>query len=263
LRGGVDRDGGDAGAGEVGGEEEAVGGGSELGEEAGGGVWGVGDDIGDEGVEGGVAGAGGVAGDVGVVAGVGGDGGWSGVAVLTGQVRCVDERGAGRVEAFDEAVLQTAGGGGLDDGGGRDGEGGTEDAAGEEDGVGSGGDARDGEAAAACVGDEDWIQVLIELADEGVGRAAGRAGEGCSGGRCDGAGGCGAGDVDVACRVDGHGEADVSLCAELGLREKVGRGGVCLEEADAIFLVEEEVEIASGVGLDGVELGIELRVWIG
>ena len=88
---------------------------------------------------------------------------------LAAEVGGVDEGGAGCVEAFDEAVLQAAGGGGLDDGGGRDGEGCAEDAAGEEDGVGGGGDAGDGEAAAAGVGEEDRIQVLIELADEGVG----------------------------------------------------------------------------------------------
>jgi hypothetical protein len=34
------------------------------------------------------------------------------------------------------------------------------------------------------------------------------------------------------------------VCAELSLREDVGRGGVCLEEADAVFLIEEEVEVA-------------------
>ena len=49
-------------------------------------------------------------------------------------------------------------------------------------------------------------------------------------------------------------------CAELRLGEDVGGGGVGLEEADAVFLVEEEVEVAVGVGLDGVELGVELRM---
>jgi thiamine monophosphate synthase len=43
------------------------------------------------------------------------------------------------------------------------------------------------------------------------------------------------------------------------LGEDVCRGGVGLEEADAVFLIEEEVEVAGGVGLDGVELGVELR----
>ena len=90
------------------------------------------------------------------------------------------------------------------------------------------------------------------------------AGEGCAGGCGDGAGGCGAGDVDVAGWVEGHGEADVACCAELGLGEDVCGGGVGLEEADAVFLVEEEVEIAGGVGLDGVELGVcgVCRIWI-
>ena len=87
-----------------------------------------------------------------------------------------------------------------------------------------------------------------------------RDGEGCAGGGGDGAGGCGAGDVDVACGVECHGDADVACCAELRLGEDVGRGGVGLEEADAVFLVEEEVEIAGRVGLDGVELGIKLGV---
>ncbi len=96
LRGGVEGDGGDAGAGDEGGEDEAVAGGSELGEEAGGGVGSGGDDVGDEGGEGGVAGGGGVAGDVGVVGGVGGDGGGSGVVGLAvgglaGEVGGVEE----------------------------------------------------------------------------------------------------------------------------------------------------------------------------
>ena len=46
------------------------------------------------------------------------------------------------------------------------------------------------------------------------------------------------------------------LAAELGLGEDVGGGGVGLEEADAVFLVEQEVEVAGGVGLDGVELAL-------
>jgi hypothetical protein len=77
---------------------------------------------------------------------------------------------------------------------------------------------------------------------------------------CERAGGCGAGDVDVAGGVEGHGEADVACGAELGLGEDVGCGRVGLEEAYAVFLVEEEVEVAGGVGLDGVELGVELAV---
>ena len=40
------------------------------------------------------------------------------------------------------------------------------------------------------------------------------------------------------------------------MSEDVGCGGVGFEEADAVFLVEEEVEIAGGVGLDGVELAL-------
>ena len=135
---------------------------------------------------------------------------------------------------------------------------GAEDAAGEEDSVVGCGDAGDGEATAACVGDEDWIQVLIELADEGVCGGAGRVGKCCAGGCGDAAGGCGAGDVDVAGGIEGHGQADVACGAELRLREDVCRGGVCLEEADAVFLIEEEVEVAGGVGLDGVELGVKL-----
>jgi hypothetical protein len=47
------------------------------------------------------------------------------------------------------------------------------------------------------------------------------------------------------------------------LREDAAGGWVGLEEADPVFLVEEEVEVTGGVGLDGVELGIELRVRIG
>jgi len=46
--------------------------------------------------------------------------------------------------------------------------------------------------------------------------------------------------------------------SELGLGEEVGGGGVGLEEADAVLLVEEEVEVAGSIGFDGVELG-----WIG
>ena len=42
----------------------------------------------------------------------------------------------------------------------------------------------------------------------------------------------------------------------MGLGEDVGGGGVGLEEADAVFLVEEKVEVAGGVGLDGVELAL-------
>jgi hypothetical protein len=42
--------------------------------------------------------------------------------------------------------------------------------------------------------------------------------------------------------------------------ENVGRRGVCLQEADAVFLVEEEIEISGRVGLDGVELRIEVGV---
>ena len=114
--------------------------------------------------------------------------------------------------------------------------------------------------AASGEGDEDWVQVLVELADEGVDGCICRAGEGRAGCGGDGAGGCGAGDVDVASGVEGHGEADVAVCAEVGLGEDVGCCGVGLEEADAVLLVEQEVEIASSVGLDGVELGGELRV---
>jgi thiamine monophosphate synthase len=40
------------------------------------------------------------------------------------------------------------------------------------------------------------------------------------------------------------------------LGEDVGGGGVSFEEADAVFLIEEEVEVAGRVGLDGVELGV-------
>ena len=174
LCGGIDSDGGDAGARNESGEEEAVGGGSEFGEEAGGGA----EDGGDKSGEGGVAGAGGVTGDVGVVVCVGGYGCGGGVAVLAAEVGGVDECGAGCVEAFDESVLQAAGGGGLNDRGGRDGEGCAEDASGEEDGVCGSGDAGDREAAGAGEGDEDWIQVLIELADEGV------CGARCAGERC-------------------------------------------------------------------------------
>ena len=58
--------------------------------------------------------------------------------------------------------------------------------------------------------------------------------------------------------IKGHGEADVACCAELRLGEDACGGGVCLEEADAVFLVEEEVEVAGGVGFDAVELGVEL-----
>ncbi len=101
---------------------------------------------------------------------------------------------------------------------------------------------------------------MIELADEGVGRGTRRNGEGCAGGCGDGAGGCGAGDVDIAGGIEGHGEADVACAAELRLCEDVGGGGVCLDEADAVFLIEEEVEVAGGVGLDGIELGIKLGV---
>jgi hypothetical protein len=46
----------------------------------------------------------------------------------------------------------------------------------------------------------------------------------------------------------------------LGLGEDVGCGRVGFEEAYAVFLVEEEIEVAGGVGLDGVELGVELAV---
>jgi len=109
---------------------------------------------------------------------------------LSAEIGCVDECGARCVEAFDETVLQAAGGWALDDAGGCDREGGAEDAAGEEDGVRGCGDSGDGEASAASVGDEDWIQVGIELADEGVRRSAGRAWEGCAGGCNDCAGGC-------------------------------------------------------------------------
>jgi hypothetical protein len=40
------------------------------------------------------------------------------------------------------------------------------------------------------------------------------------------------------------------------LGEDVGGGGVDLEEADAVFLIEEEVEVAGPVGLNGVELAL-------
>jgi hypothetical protein len=46
------------------------------------------------------------------------------------------------------------------------------------------------------------------------------------------------------------------------LGEDVCGSGIGLEEADAVFLVEEEVEVALRVGLDGVELGV-LRGWVG
>ncbi len=42
----------------------------------------------------------------------------------------------------------------------------------------------------------------------------------------------------------------------MGLGEDGGGGGVGLEEADAVVLVEQEVEVAGGVGLDGVELAL-------
>ena len=42
----------------------------------------------------------------------------------------------------------------------------------------------------------------------------------------------------------------------MGLGEEVGGGGVGLEEADAVVLVEQEVEVAGGVGLNGVELAL-------
>jgi hypothetical protein len=42
----------------------------------------------------------------------------------------------------------------------------------------------------------------------------------------------------------------------MSLREEVGRGWIGLEEADAVALVEQEVEVAGGVGLDGVELRV-------
>jgi hypothetical protein len=50
----------------------------------------------------------------------------------------------------------------------------------------------------------------------------------------------------------------------LRLGEDVGGGGVGLEETDAVFLVEEKVEVAGGVGLDGVELSVcrIRRIWI-
>ena len=110
---GIYGDGGDAGTGDEGGEENAVACGSELGEEAGGGVGCGGNDVGDEGVEGGVAGGGGVAGDVGVVGGVGGDGGGGGVVGLAvgglaAEVGGVEEGCSGGVELFYEAVLEGA-----------------------------------------------------------------------------------------------------------------------------------------------------------
>ena len=49
---------------------------------------------------------------------------------MAAQIGCVEEGGAGGVEAFDEAVLEAAEGWGLDDGGRRDGEVRTEDASG-------------------------------------------------------------------------------------------------------------------------------------
>ncbi len=69
-------------------------------------------------------------------------------------------------------------------------------------------------------------------------------------------GGGGSGDVEVAGGVEGEGEADVAGGSDLGLGEDVGGGGVGLEEADAVFLIEEEVEVAGRVGLDGVELAL-------
>ncbi|WP_433983210.1 hypothetical protein RBB78_17050 [Tunturiibacter empetritectus] len=42
----------------------------------------------------------------------------------------------------------------------------------------------------------------------------------------------------------------------MSLGEYVGRCGICFEEADTVALVEQEVEVAGGVGLDGVELGV-------
>jgi hypothetical protein len=42
----------------------------------------------------------------------------------------------------------------------------------------------------------------------------------------------------------------------LCLGDEVGCGWVGFEEADAVFLVEEEVEVAAGAGFDGVELAL-------
>ncbi len=42
----------------------------------------------------------------------------------------------------------------------------------------------------------------------------------------------------------------------MSLGEDGGSGGVGLEEADAVALIEQEVEVAGGVGLDGVELRV-------
>ena len=44
--------------------------------------------------------------------------------------------------------------------------------------------------------------------------------------------------------------------AELGFGENVRCGGVGFEEADSVFLIEEEIEVAGCVGFDGVELAL-------
>ena len=87
-------------------------------------------------------------------------------------------------------------------------------------------------------------------------------------------GGGGAGDVDVAGGIEREGEADISLCSKVSLGDDVGGGGVGLEDAEAVVLVDEEVDVAGGNGLDGVELALvgggtaepvraRLEVWAG
>ena len=42
----------------------------------------------------------------------------------------------------------------------------------------------------------------------------------------------------------------------MGLGEDGGGGGVAFEDAETVVLIEEEVEVAGCVGLDGIELAL-------
>jgi len=68
--------------------------------------------------------------------------------------------------------------------------------------------------------------------------------------------GGGSGEADVAGGVESQGETDVAGGSEEGLGEDGCGGRVDLEDADSVVLVEEQVEVAAGVGLDGVELAL-------
>jgi hypothetical protein len=90
----------------------------------------------------------------------------------------------------------------------------------------------------------------VKLGHKGVGRGVGRGGKRRPGGRGQRARGRCSRDEDVPRRIENEGETDVSLGADVGFGEDLCRFLVRLQDADAVFLIEQEIQIAGDVALN-------------